>query len=554
MKMKDYESWDKKSLIAECKKLLKWKKFGLVWEDKPEDVVEQCKEQLPVLEEVADKELQYIDSDDFNYIIEGDNFHALSVLSYTHAGKVDVIYIDPPYNTGASDWKYNNDYIDKNDTFRHSKWISMMNNRLKLCRRLLKDDGVLVVTIDHNEQENLGILLRETFPDMEIVCVTIVHNPAGIQGQNFSYTHEFAFFIFPKGGRFIGQEIREGEDVDIRNFRDVTGADSLRTAAKTCFYPILVKEGKVIGFGDVSPDDYHPPINVARKDGVLEVYPVDPQGVERKWRFSRNTVENIQDELIAHEIRGRDVVDIKRVKNKFNFKTVWTHSKYSANNHGTQLLNKMLGKDTFSYPKSLYAVVDCIRAASNEKKDALILDFFAGSGTTGHAALELNRTDKGHRKFILCTNNENQIAESVTFPRIKTVFEGYEDVKGIPANLKYFKTAFVKKSDVSDDTRRELVTKSTEMICLKESTFKKVANNKRYKIYRNNSRVTGILFDLDSIDEFKKKLDKLDTDTSIYVFTLTNDVFSDDFLDLTVKHEIRPIPEGILEVYRRIFK
>lgn len=187
------------------------------------------------------------------------------------------------------------------------------------------------------------------------------------------------------------------------------------------------------------------------------------------------------------------------------------------------------------------------------KDDSMILDFFAGSGTTGHATMALNQEDGGNRRFILCTNNENGISEEVTYPRIRKVIEGYEDVDGMPANLRYFKTTFVPKSDVSDDTRRELIKKSTEMICLKESTFKKVSNNKRYKIYQNNSHATGVLFDLDSLDEFKEKLEKTNQSTNIYVFSLTNDAFVDDFVDLKVKHNLRPIPEGILEVYRRIF-
>jgi adenine-specific DNA-methyltransferase len=283
-----------KELESEIKQLKSRKKFGLVWEDKPEDVVLQCVENVPVLKEVKNRKIVKSDTLQDNLLIEGDNYYALSVLNYTHKNKIDVIYIDPPYNTGAKDWKYNNDYVDGNDQWKHSKWISWMNNRLLLAKNLLTKDGVLVCAIDHNEQETLGLLLAEIFPTKNITCVTVIHNPAGIQGDNFSYTHEFLYFVYPTGGRFIGQQIREEEgSEDIRNFRDVTGEDSLRTAGANCFYPILVRDGEIIGFGDVSDKSYHPEMNVKRDDGVIEIYPIDPQNIERKWRFARQTVDEI---------------------------------------------------------------------------------------------------------------------------------------------------------------------------------------------------------------------------------------------------------------------
>ncbi len=555
---KKLEDYSKEELVELVRTLKKRKKYGLVWEEKPEDVVEQCKKELPVLEEVRNRAIEKAEGAPTNLIIEGDNYHALSVLNYTHAGKIDVMYIDPPYNTGAQDWKYNNDYVDINDTYRHSKWLSMMQSRLALAKNLLSPRGILICTIDHNEQERLGLLLEELFPEKKIVCIAIIHNPAGIQGENFSYTHEFAYFVYPSDGRSIGYQMRDDGDEDVRNFRDVTGDESVRTAAANCFYPILVKNEKIVGFGPVSDDSYHPrSINIKRKDGVIEIYPIDPQGVERKWRFARQTVESVEKELRVKHIGLRNVYDIIRTKSKFNYKTVWTDSKYSGNNHGTQLLNKIIKPGSFSYPKSLYAVMECLAAASYEKVNPIVLDFFAGSGTTGHAVMMLNREDGGSRQFILVTNNENKIAEQVTYPRIKNVISGVKalpDVTGFPANVRYFKTAFVPKDDVSDDTRRALVARSTEMICVRENTFDKKYDNKRFKIYTNGTVATGILFDLDAIDEFKKKLSTVDLLAHLYVFSLTNDVFADDFADLPMKHKLCPIPESILEVYRKLFK
>ena len=221
------------------KELKKKKKYGLVWEDKPEDVVEMCKEKLPVLKEVKSKGIMTDKTKPVNLLIEGDNYHALSVLNYTQKGKIDVIYIGPPYNTGARDWKYNNDYVDSNDAYRHSKWLSMMSNRLALAKKLLKRDGVLICAIDENELAHLGTLLEGLFPDHEIHCVTIVHNPRGIQGKNFSYTHEYAFFVFRNGLKVIGRRKIEAENVEWRNLRD-NGGGSLRTDAKNCFYPFIL--------------------------------------------------------------------------------------------------------------------------------------------------------------------------------------------------------------------------------------------------------------------------------------------------------------------------
>ncbi len=549
------------NLKREVKKLKSRKKYVLVWdsEREPEKVVESCKEKLPILTEDKGREIKTDKNEPVNVLIEGDNYHALSVLNYTHKGAIDVIYIDPPYNTGARDWKYNNNFIDINDAYRHSKWLSMMSARLLLAKNLLTRQGILICTIDHNEQERLGLLLEEIFPARKITCVTIVHNPAGIQGDNFSYTHEYAYFVYPSDGRSIGYEVREEGDEDVRNFRDVTGAESLRTAAANCFYPVLVKDGKIIGFGLVSRDDFHPKsINIKRKDGIIEIYPIDPQGVERKWRFARQTVESIAKELVVKHIKARNVYDVVRVKNWFNYKTVWTDSKYSANNHGTQLLNKIIKSGSFSYPKSLYAVADCISAASHGKEDVIVLDFFAGSGTTGHAVLELNK-DGGHRRFILCTNNENNIATDVCYPRVAKVIKGYKPkdgrkVKGLGGNLKYFNTGFV-AGEPTDRNKKQLVDKSTEMLCLKEDCFEEVAHGQHFKIFKGHKeRYLGIIYDDGGIEKFKKEVKRLGKKFVVYVFSLDDSAREEEFEDIKNLVELKPIPAVILNVYKRIFK
>jgi len=556
MAKKDYSKWTKEELIKEIEQLRKQKKYGLVWEDKPEKVVEECKNELPVLVEIKDKQIISDVNKPINLLIEGDNFHALSVLNYTHKSKIDIIYIDPPYNTGAKDWKYNNDYVDGNDLFRHSKWISMMNNRLQIAKRLLRKDGVLICAIDDNEQAHLGVLLEEIFHGFEIHCITIIHNPGGVQGKNFSYSHEYAYFVFPKGLKKIGLQNRE-HNPDIRPLRDVSTGDHLRTDAKNCFYPIYVKDNQVIGFGEVCDDDFHPEsINVIRKDGILEIYPIDTQGNERKWVFARQSVDEIKGELSVEYNKRRKVYDIIRKKTRFNYKTVWDDKLFNANLFGTQLLTKIVSTK-FPFPKSLYAVKECISAVLH-RKGAIILDFFAGSGTTGHAILELNKNDGFNRRFILCTNNENDIAKEVTFPRIKNVILGYNEpkgsqVEGLGGNLKYFKTAFV-PAEVTDKNKVALTKKATEMLCIKEDTFEEVKLTKQYKIFKNKKKFTGIVFDHQSIDDLKKEINKIDGKFSLYIFSLGDDSFDEEFEDIKEKVKLSPIPEAILRVYRRIFK
>ena len=425
--------------IAEIEKEIKGKKYGLVFEKHRESIDEVLENNLPVLSE--DESLFIDGGGQMNFLIEGDNLASLKLLEKTHTGKIDVIYIDPPYNTGAKNWKYNNDYVDENDLFRHSKWLSMMHSRLLYAKKLLTDKGVLICAIDENESATLRLLLDDIFGNgYEYDCITIVHNPRGIQGKNFSYTNEFAYFVVPKGDRIIGERLLSEDEISLSPLRN-WGGESLRTDAKNCFYPIIVKDDKIIGFGDVSPDDYHPQKNVAFDDGSVAVYPIDAQGVERKWRYARQSVEKIREYLTAKKTKG--IYDIELGKIYGTYKTTWSNPKYDANNYGKQLLNSILPNCSFDFPKSLWNVYDCLYAVVGKKKDSTILDFFAGSGTTGHAVMKLNAEDGGARKFILCTNNENNICREVTYERIKRVIEK----EGYAASLKYFKVDFLPISD-----------------------------------------------------------------------------------------------------------
>lgn len=423
------------SYLSDLEKDVNGKKYGLVFEEHREEIDEVLDTHTPVLTE--SKDLFIDNGGQMNFLIEGDNLASLKLLKKTHKGKIDLIYIDPPYNTGASNWIYDNDYVDGNDLFKHSKWLSMMQSRLTLAKNLLTDKGVLICAIDENESATLRLLLDDIFgADYEYNCITIIHNPRGIQGKNFSYTNEFAYFVIPKGDKIIGERHLSDDEIywsPLRNW----GSESLRTDARNCFYPIIVNDDKIIGFGDVSPNDYHPKKNELLEDGSIAVYPIDAKGVERKWRYARQSVEGILDYLVVKKTRG--VYDIELGKTFGTYKTVWSDPKYDANGYGKQLLNSILPNCSFDFPKSLWNVYDCLYSVVAKKSDATILDFFAGSGTTGHAVMKLNAEDGGNRRFILCTNNENNICRDVTYERIKRVI----DKEGYSASLKYYKVDYI---------------------------------------------------------------------------------------------------------------
>lgn len=551
----DYSKWSKEDLIKRIDALEKRKKYGLVWDEErePEKVILDCKEKLPVLKEIKTREIKTDPNKPTNILIEGDNYHTLSVLNYTHAKKVDVIYIDPPFNTGARDWMYNNNYVDINDAYRHSKWLSMMCYRLKIAKNLLKYTGVLICAIDDNEFYRLGALLESIFPAREIHCITIVHNPRGIQGNNFSYTHEYAYFVFRKGLKVIGPRKISKKDIDWRNLRD-NGGESLRTDGKNCFYPIIIEDDKVIGFGDVVPNGIHPERQTVEDSNRYLVYPIDRKGIERKWRYARQSVEQVQHLLRANKTRSRYEIQIG--KDFGTVRTVWQDSRYDANEYGTKLVHNLVPSAHFDFPKSVFNTYDCIAPILYERKNAIVLDYFAGSGTTAHAVMMLNKEDSGNRKFILCTNNENGIAEDVCYPRVKKVILGhkdYPDITGIPTNLQYFKTDFVPASPT--DTNKEKLTKrSVEMLCLRENTFDLVSETETIKIFQNHDKYTGILFDQLEIPKFKKMIKKFEKPVSVYVFSLSDDDFAEEFEDMKDKVKVCSIPEAILRVYRRIFK
>lgn len=473
------------------------------------------------------------DSDLWHTLIEADNYHALQLLEYLYAGKVDCIYIDPPYNTGARDWKYNNDYVDNNDQYRHSKWLSMMQKRLRLAKKLLNPkDSVLIVTIDEKEYLHLGCLLEEMFPEARMQTISNVINRKGVaKAKEFSRCDEYLIFLFfgeagpalTKDNMLDDEGSRETKAASGTTWLPMrrAGTNSLRKDRPKLFYPIYVdlESQKIINAGVAPSDDIHISCNFAISDNTVEIWPIKNSGEEGRWQLQADTVlkrvaegtvraskksdsewiiqylnegalKEIGDGSIV--VTGRDkngVLMVERNDSKnVAAKSVWNRTSHDATAYGTNLISKILVQSRFSFPKSLYAVHDTINFTVSNKPNALIVDFFAGSGTTMHAVNLLNAEDGGHRRCIMVTNNEVSDAEAkemskrglkpgdeeweklgiaryVTWPRTVCSIEGH-DVNGNPlkgnyigsdipmadgfkANAAFFKLGFLDKNAVA---------------------------------------------------------------------------------------------------------
>ena len=409
-------------------------------------------------------------------IIAGDNLEALKLLQKSYARRIKAIYIDPPYNTGRN-LIYQNNFVDgmraylevtgqRNEGVAltsnpsasgrfHANWLSMIFPRLRLARSLLAHDGVLVCTIDDNEVSQLGVMLREVFEEgnYEHVCVPIVHNPRGVQGKNFSYVHEYAYFVFPSGIKAISDRKIGEAEVQWSQFRN-WGGESLRSDAKNCFYPVIVRNGRIVGFGDVCPDDFHPDQTEIR-NGTAHVYPIDRSGTERKWRYARQSVDEVASMLRARKIE--DGYEIEIGKTFGLLRSLWNDKRHDANEYGTRVVSELVPDSPFTFPKSLWAVYDCLLAATADDPDAIILDFFAGSGTTAHAVMELNRNLGGERKFILVqlpeaisTDEQFSTIFDVTLERVRAAAEQIESVGGAPSGDYGFRVFRLDSSNIRE--------------------------------------------------------------------------------------------------------
>lgn len=560
-------------LEAELKKVKKQKRYGLVWEDKPEDIVEDCKRNVPILrlkekKKGIDPTIITDATKDDNVLIEGDNYHALSVLNYTHNGKVDFIYADPPYNTGARDWRYNNDYVDGEDPYRHTKWISFMYKRLELARNLLKEDGVICVTIDDYELPRLWMLLEGIFGyENHLGTVAIRNNPKGrMTNRKISLVHEYAVF-FGKSSKSKIQKAPENPEDKTHNYvKDEDGSWYLPVNLRKQGVDSLAVNKK----GNLS--DRYFPIYINSKTGEIsvtkkfdiELFPIDQNGAKRIWRRGKDAIEAM---YLSKDLWFKETKQGPQIYFKFRgglegrmIQSLWLDTKYSASEYGTQDLDEILGKrEVFPYPKSQHAIIESIIAGTSNQ-DAIILDFFAGSGTTGHAVLDLNKQDNGNRKFILCTNNENNICEEVTYERVKRVMTGFKDkkgekVEGLGGNLRYYKTDLVdieKLHHTPDQAKVKLTYQAGEMVGLRENTLNEVEKNDWWQIFEGAGKTTAIYFkeDKEKLQDLADLLEKKKQPAVLYIFSWGKNEYKSEYSSANIR--VEDIPEPILEVYKEI--
>lgn len=563
--VKGYSAWSKKDLVAELEKVKKTKKYGLVWDEEhtKERFDAEAEGRLPILKEVKSKEVQTETNSPLNFLVEGDNYHALSVLNYTHEGRIDVIYIDPPFNTGNKTWKYNNDYVERDDAFRHSKWISFMNKRLRLSKNLLKPSGVIVVAIDDYEIHALRFLMDEIFGESNrLGTIAVVHNPRGRNDDKYFATMHEYMLVYSKNADLasVGYFELTKEDEDAFSKLDEispynltsymrTGNNSDRPTRPKLFYAI-----------------YYEPnadrLDLEKSANSVEILPINNSGEEKTWRWGKETfLEKKDTELVVRKVKGKYRIFKKRRLTTLKGRkprTVWYDSRYDASSHGIMLLQNMFRKkNVFPYPKSIWTVFDILKLVT--KQDSIILDYFAGSGTTGHAVSLLNKEDGGRRQYILSTNNEGDICTEVCYPRLVMAIKGYTDlrekrVSGLGGNLKYYKTGFV-DGEPTDRNKKKLVDQSTEMLCLREGCFEEVKSGKHYRLFKDNSRKhLGIVYEDNGISPIKDEIRRLGLPVNVYVFSLDQSSREEEFEDILPLVNLRPIPEVILNVYRRIFK
>lgn len=540
-----YKDYSREELIDELETLKK-KKYGLVWDKKNsqetldtfvnwENVPENfMPKQFPVLKEIRNKEIETEKNKSVNLLIEGDNYHSLAVLNFTHQNKIDVIYIDPPYNTGNNDFIYNDKFIDKEDPFRHSKWLSFMEKRLKLAHSLLKNSGAIFISIDDHEVAQLKLLCDEIFNEKNFVeCISWEKKSSakGVPPKNMIVNvHEY-ILVYQKSDKFsfVGEPRNEE------------------------------------GFSNFDKDPRGPWRNTNIKSTVKhksQAFSItDPETgniFTDTWAFSKSELERlIKEKYLIFPKNKNGQVRKKEFYKEFKNANIPIKSSWGLfdNQKNTEMLKKFLGDIVFLNPKPLDLIIYLLKSATN--KNSIVLDFFAGSGTTAHALLVANKQDKGERKFILCTNNENGIMEDVCYPRIKKVIDGhkeYPEITNIKTNIKYFKTDFV-GSDSTDKNRRDLVNKSAEMICIKEDIFDlAVDKGQDFKIYQKGKKFLGVIFDIDAIADFKKEAEKHKGNFVVYCFSYTEATLEKEFKGLGNKYVLKPIPAVILRIYSEIFK
>jgi len=568
VQQRNYGEWSKEELIREILALKKQKTYGLVWEREKtkedfdlfinwegektkEEFSPESKDKFPVLAEVKDKEINSDKDKPVNLLIEGDNYHSLAVLNFTHKNSVDVIYIDPPYNTGNKDFKYNDKFVDKEDGYRHSKWLSFMSKRLALAKNLMTESGTIFISIDDNEIAQLRLLCDDVFGEENFVMDIIWNSRKSVSSDAIVSLNHNHTLLYTRNLALLREQVKKNGKfklpIDEDKFTNYDN-DSRGNWVADPFEAAGVRKNLSYAIKNPNTGEIYYPVK-GRHWAVLE---------EEYFKL-------LKDGKIVFGKNGKGKPSRKRflseAKEKgLTPKSIWDDVGTTTN--GTQELEEIFGEKVFNNPKPVSLIKRIVKLASHKK--SVVLDFFAGTGTTGHAVLEMNKFDNGSRTFILCTNNEDnngdnrKICTDICYPRISKVINGYtsmntQKVDGLGGNLKYYKTDFV-EAEQTDKNKRKLVDNCTEMLCIKENTFEKVKDAKKFKIFKNDKLHLGIIFDDEYIDEFVKEAEKISGKIHVYVFSHDDSVPTKAFNIIKNKVILKPIPETILKVYRVVFK
>lgn len=553
------------------------KKYGLVWEDKPEDVEEQLRDNLPVLKEVKEKAIINGEDNPNHILIEGDNLHALTALTFTHEGKIDLIYIDPPYNTGNKDFKYNDTFVDKEDSYRHSKWLSFMNKRLRIAKQFLSDRGVIFISIDDNENAQLKLLCDEVFGQKNFISNIVWAAGKKNDSKHISNSHEYIICYFKnidfvKENKIVWRERKDGIDriyktannlvkkhsnnfelatIDLKKwFKELANNDPAKAHSH---YSIIDEKGVFF------PDNISWPGGGGPKYDVLHPITNKPVAIpSRGWVYS--SIERMQEIINDGKVFfGKDEKSVPTLKSYLKDREYQVPYSvlYQDGRASTKRLMEMFGYSPFNNPKDENIITKLLQTASTP--DSIILDFFAGSGTTLHATMALNEEDEGKRQCILVTNNENNICEEVTYERNKRVIQGYTNAKGVAVaglsnnNLRYYKSEFVSR-ETSLKNKRELTYLATELLCIKEDCYEeeKIAI-KDAKLFVNKKVALLVLFDdhiIPDAIEFIKSYEG--PKIKVYVFSIGSDPYTEDFIEVHDKIELCALPDAIYKAYQNV--
>lgn len=536
-------------------------KYGLVWEDTPEAVYDELKEEIPVMNEDRSKAIVNGNEYPNHVIIEGDNLHALTDLCYTHAGKIDVIYIDPPYNTGNKDFVYNDQFINNDNGFRHSMWLSFMEKRLNIAKELLSEKGALFISIDDNEASQLIMLCNQILGNMDYIAQIPWRKRTAKTDVPHSFSQDYEWILL-----YAKQDFRAGIKKDSRKYFETPDFPGEPWRVHDMSTQRTAEERPHSNFTIVNP-----------KNG--KKYPVNPQAV---WRITKEGLPNYLKEnrivfpgdysflkIKKPVLRYWKKDDETKAGDLFGYTTVssFLPPDVGMTQDGTKDITNIFGSKAFGFPKPISLIKYLLKVANPAAKDSTILDFFAGSGTTLHATMELNKEDGGHRQCILVTNNENKICEEVTYPRNKKVIEGYDTPKGEHVeglhdnNLRYFKMDSVSRIP-SMHNRRKLAAHMVDMLRIKHNIYTRKNQIGSYTIdtatmryYEDNGRRLLIIMmptEIYGVVEAIQALPPLDEKINVYVYSDGPYAYEDDFAAVADRVNVIALPGPMLKTFHRI--